>query len=934
MLYDLGDVVDDCARDPRLRNDLGLLFLVTVDGQGPVRLEALPLKLEFCHTQLARGEDRAWVRSRFSRAAPSSGRPSRTRTAGSSSSGAVTARRMLRFRHTGDQRAYGCVPGGRMREDDAMGAPAAPGSPRPLAARLELPPEQLRRRLDPDRLRFASTEEVEPLVGTVGQPRAIDALEYGLAVETAGFNVFVSGLPGSGRLTTVLDYVRGLAATKPSPSDWVYVHEFDDADRPNAIRLPAGRGAELSRAMDEFVDAARHEIRRAFESDEYDRRQREIVAEVSGRREQEEEALTRFAAERMIALKTTPLGVASMPLIDGKPVTREQFESLPEEQRTAIAKATAEVEERASGFVRQLHRLEQEATQRVRELDREVALFATEPLFHDLADRFAAEPEVLEHLGAVEKDLIANLADFRDGEDAPLPFGLGARQRDFARYRVNVFVGNGAAAPAPVVVEQNPTYYNLAGRIEYRASFGTMVTDFREIKPGALHRANGGYLVLDALDVLRHPFAWDALKRALRSAETRIENLGEEFSAVPIATLRPEPIPLDLKVVLLGPPYLFRLLYLLDEDFRELFKVRADFSPELDWTSEHHRNYAAFISRWVRENGLLHVDRDAVARLIEHGARLREHKRKLSARLIEISDVVSEASFWAEKHGHELVDVSDVELALRKKEFRSNLIEERVRELIRDGTVVIATKGERVGQVNGLAILDLGDHSFGRPNRVSARVSLGRGGIASIEREIELSGPIHSKGFMILSAYIAATYAQEWPLAASATITFEQAYDEIEGDSASSTELYALLSALSGLPLAQEIAVTGSVDQHGNIQAVGGVTRKIEGFYATCKAHGLTGTQGVLVPAANVQHLMLDGELVEAARAGTFHVWAIRTIDEGIELLTGRPAGKRRADGSYPPESVHGLVAARLADYAEKLRAFADGGRDGDDEGP
>ena len=800
---------------------------------------------------------------------------------------------------------------------------------RPLARRLELAPERLRRRVDPARLRFASTAEVEPLVGTVGQPRAMDALDYGLSVETPGFNVFVAGLPGSGRLTTVLDTLHGLAPRRAAPSDWVYVHEFTNPDRPNAIRLPAGRGVELAHAMDEFVEAARREIPRAFESEEYDRRQREIAAEFAARREAEEEQLTRFAAERMITLRTTPVGVASMPLIDGKPVTREQFEGLPEEHRAAIAKATAEVEGRAAGFVRTLHRLEQEAARRVRELEREVALFATEPLFHDVAERFAGEAEVLAHLEKVEKDILENLADFRDAEDGVLPFGLGPRPKDFARYRVNVLVDNAATVGTPVVVERNPTYYNLIGRIEYRASFGTMVTDFREIKAGALHRANGGFLVLDALDVLRHPFTWEALKRALRGAETRIENLGEEFSAVPIATLRPEPIPLDVKVVLLGTPYVHRVLYQLDEDFRELFKVKADFSPELDWTREHHGNYAAFVSRWVRENGLRHLDRAAVARLIEHGARLREHQKKLSARLIEISDVVSEASFWAEKEGHALVEAGDVDLALQKKEYRSSLIEERVRELVRDGTLVIATDGERVGQVNGLAILDLGDHSFARPSRVSARVSLGRGGIASIEREIELSGPIHSKGFMILSAYIAATYAQEWPLAVSATLTFEQGYDEVEGDSASSTELYALLSALAGLPLAQGIAVTGSVDQNGNVQAVGGVSRKIEGFYATCKAQGLTGSQGVLVPATNVKNLMLEEEVVEAVRAGTFHVWSVRTIDEGIELLTGRPAGRRRADGSYPPDSVHGLVAARLAGYAEKLRAFAEA--DGDE---
>jgi lon-related putative ATP-dependent protease len=790
--------------------------------------------------------------------------------------------------------------------------------------RLELRPEQLRRRLDPGRLPFESTAEVAPLVGTVGQPRALDALEYGLAVETRGFNLFVSGLPGSGRLTTVLDYLRALAAAKPAPVDWIYVNDFGNADRPNAIPLPASRGAEFAQAMDEFVEVARREIPRAFESEEYDRRQREIVAEIAQERESQEQELTRFAGERGIALTTTLAGVASVPLVDGKPVTREHFERLPDEQRAAIAKATGEVEERAAGYIHQVHQLEKEATRRVRELEQEVALFATDPLFHELEERFGEHPEVRAYLEDVKKDVLANLGDFRDGEETPLQLALAPHRKDFARYSVNVLVDNGGVEGAPIVVERNPTYYNLLGRVEYRASFGAMVTDFREIKPGALHRANGGFLVLDALDVLRHPFAWDALKRALRSGEIRIEGLGEEFSTVPIATLRPEPIPLDLKVVLLGSPYVYNVLYQLDEDFRELFKVRADFSPELDWTAEHQRNYAAFVSRWVRENGLRHFDRGAVARLIEHGARLRESQKKLSARLLEISDLVSEASFWAGKQGHPLATADDVELAIRKKDYRSSLLEERVRELIREGTVVIETDGDRVGQVNGIAILDQGDYSFGRPSRVSARVSLGRGGIESIEREIELSGPIHSKGFMILSGYLAATYAQDWPLAVSATLTFEQSYDEIEGDSASSTELYALLSALSGLPLRQGVAVTGSVDQHGNVQAVGGVTRKIEGFFATCKAKGLTGSQGVIVPAANIRNLMLDEEVVEAVRSGCFHVWAVRTIDEGIELLTGRRAGRRRRDGSYPPESVHGLVEARLADYALRLREFAE----------
>lgn len=791
--------------------------------------------------------------------------------------------------------------------------------------RAELRPEQLRRRLDPGRLHFTSTAEVEPLVGTIGQPRALDALEYGLEVETQGFNLFVAGPPGSGRLSTVLDYLRERAAARPVPDDWIYVHNFDNADRPRAIRLPAGRGAEFARAMDEFVEAARQEIPRAFESEEYDRRQREILGEIAEQRQQLERDLKEFAARRNIGMKTSLTGVVSMPLVGGEPITREQFEQLPEEQRESITKSSAEVEERTASYIHQVHQLEKEAARRIHDLEREVALYATEPLSRELEERYGDQPEIMEYLRGVKSELLTSLKEFRDHEErAALPLVLGGRERDFARFRVNVFVDNSSSDGAPIVVERNSTYYNLLGRVEYRAALGAMVTDFREIKPGALHRGNGGFLVLDILDVLRHPFAWEALKRALGGAEVRIENLAEEFSPVPTATLRPEPIPLDTKIVLIGSSLLYHLLYRADEDFRELFKVKADFSPELDWTAEHHRNYAAFVSRWVRENDLLHFDRAAVAKLIEHGARLRENQRKLSARLIEISDLVSEASFWAEKEGHPLVTRADVERAIRKKEYRSSLLEERVRELIHDGTLVIDTDGERVGQVNGISILELGDYAFGRPSRVSARVSLGRGGIESIEREIELSGPIHSKGFEILSGYLAATYAQDWPLTVSATLAFEQSYDEIEGDSASSTELYALLSALAELPLAQGIAVTGSVDQHGEVQAVGGVSRKIEGFYATCAAQGLTGDQGVIVPAANVRNLMLDEEVVEAVRAGKFHVWAVRTVDEGIELLTGLPAGRRRADGFFPVQSVHGLVSARLAGYAERLRAYAE----------
>ena len=586
--------------------------------------------------------------------------------------------------------------------------------------------------------------------------------------------------------------------------------------------------------------------------------------------------------------------------------------------------------ERGEETLRELRRLEKEAAERTKELDRKIALLAVGPLLDELRERWSDQEDVRAFLDAVQADLPEHLADFRpqEGEQPAGVAELARLQRGehLGRYEVNVLVDNSHLAGAPILIERNPTYYNLVGRIDYRSTLGAMVTDFREIKPGALQRANGGFLLLHLVDLLRQPFAYEALKRCLRSREVRIENLAEQYSPVPTATLRPEPIPLELKVILIGPPLLYHLLHAIDEDFPELFKVKVDFAADMDWSDEHVANYAAFVSRCVRTAGLRHFDRSAVARVVEHGARVREHQGKLSARLLEIFDVVAEASFWAGKAEREVVSAEHVETAVARKEYRSNLPEERIQELIGERTLMIDVEGENVGQVNGLGLAELGDYRFGYPTRVTARVSLGRGAVESIEREIELSGPIHSKGFLILSGYLAEQYAQEWPLAVKATIAFEQSYDEVEGDSASAAELYVLLSALSGLPLRQGIAVTGSVNQHGEIQPVGGVTRKVEGFFATCKAKGLPGEQGVIVPAANLRHLMLADELVEAVERGKFHLWAVRTVDEGIELLTGRPAGERDDDGPYPEGTVHRLVEDRLRHYAERLRSFASDG--------
>lgn len=728
--------------------------------------------------------------------------------------------------------------------------------------------------------------------------------------------------------STVRDYLERAAHDRPRPDDWVYVHNVQDPDRPRALRLPAGQGCRLQRDMERFLEAATKQIPRAFDDEEYQRRQSAALAELERRRQETTEELERFAAGHGYALQSTPMGIVTAPVADGRPLTPQELEQLSAEKREELEREGEEVKEHAEETLRELRRLEKEAAERTREVDREVAGLVIGPLIGELHERYRDLPEVLHFLDEVAEDVPQHLPDFRPQQaegPAALLAGLEeARRGDhLGRYEVNVLIDGSKLEGAPIVVERNPAYYNLIGRVDYRATLGAMTTDFRQIKPGALHRANGGFLLVHLLDLLRQPFAYEALKRCLRSREIRIENLGEQYSPVPTATLRPEPIELDAKVVLVGPPLLYHLLYALDEDFRELFKVKVDFAPDMEWSEDQIGNYAAFVSRCVRTAGLRHFDRSAVARVVEHGSRVREHQGKLSTRLLEISDLVAEASFWAEGAGRELVTAEDVDRAVAEKDFRSNLLEERIRELIGEGTLLIDVAGERTGQVNGLSIADLGDYRFGRPTRVTARVALGRGAVQSIDREIELSGPIHSKGVLILSGYLAEKYAQEWPLALAATITFEQSYEEVEGDSASSTELYALLSALSGLPLRQGVAVTGSVNQHGELQAVGGVTRKIEGFFAVCQAAGLTGEQGVIIPAANARHLMLADEVVDAVVAGDFHVWAVRTIDEGIELLTGHPAGEREEDGSYPEGSVHRLVEDRLRGYAERLREFA-----------
>jgi lon-related putative ATP-dependent protease len=792
--------------------------------------------------------------------------------------------------------------------------------------RLRVPPEDLYRRCDPAGLPFETTAEVPPIDGTVGQERALGSLDFALDIEADGYNLFVAGPAGTGRNSTLRAVVGRIAARRPGAPDWCYVHNFEDHRQPSVISLPAGRGHALARDVDAFIEACRQEIPRHFESEAYTERREELGRELQAQRERAFQAVEEEAKQLGFTLNVTPMGVATIPLKpDGQPMTREEFGQLPEERRRELQATGEQLQSRVSQAMLQARRLEKEAQSHLEELNRAVALYAITPLLNELRQEYMDIPKAVGFLEQIEDDIIDHLDQFRaaDQESPVLPFLRPDPEDFFSRYKVNIVVSRERDDGAPVVIENNPTYYNLFGRVDYRSQLGAVSTDHTMIKAGALHRANGGYLILQALDVLIGPLVWETLKRTLRSREVRIENLGEQYSAIPVATLNPEPIPLRVKVVLVGSPYVYYVLSRIDEDFRKLFRVKADFTTDMDRSDECVDMYSGFISSRVRDEGLRHFDRGAVARIVEHGSRLVDHQGKLSARFIDIADLLTEADFWAGRSGADIVRAEHVEQAIERKAYRSNLIEERIHELIEEGTIFIDTSAAVAGQVNGISVYELGDYRFGRPSRITARVSLGRGQVVSIDREINLSGRIHNKAFAIVNGYLHGKFAQERPLSLTASIGFEQTYDEVEGDSASAAELYALLSALAEVPLKQGIAVTGSVNQRGEVQPIGAVNEKIEGFYAVCKAKGLTGEQGVVIPKANVRNLMLKREVVDACREGRFHVWAVEHVDEGIEVLTGVAAGEADARGRYPAGTVHRRAADRLAQMSRRLAAAA-----------
>ncbi|HEY3375405.1 MAG TPA: ATP-binding protein [Candidatus Aquicultor sp.] len=789
----------------------------------------------------------------------------------------------------------------------------------------EVAVEDLRRECDPSIFSFSSTADVAPIEVTIGQQRAVEAMQFSLGIKTKGFNLYAAGPSGVGKTSTIQDYVNMKAKQEPVPRDWCYVNNFNDPDRPLAISLPPGRSKNFAKDMEDLIESARSEIPKAFESKEYEERKTRIANEFETEREQGLAEIEAEAEKRGFAVDITTAGIVTIPLVHGKPLRREDYSTLPDDQRKEIQREGEELQSEINDVLARIRKGEKGAKQKIQDLDQEIALFAIGHLLQDIRDRYSDCSKVLEYLNEVEKDIINNLDDFRPGEKPAVSIpGLEALQRPitFDRYKVNIVVNNSDLQGAPVVLELNPSYYNLIGKTEYRAQFGAMSTDFSMIKSGALHRANGGYLVMHALDVLTSPLAWDAIKRAIRSEEIRLELMGEQYRVIPATTIKPEPIPLDVKIILIGNPYIYMLLYAMDEDFRELFKVKADFNTEMVRSDEHMQRYANFVSERVRASHIKNFDPAGVARLVEYGSWLAGDQQKLSTRFLDIGDLASEASYWASAENAELVSAKHIDKAIGHKKFRSNMIEAKIQEMIERDIVMIKTEEAVAGQINALSVISLGDYIFGRPSRITAKTHLGTKGVINIEREIDLSGPSHSKGVLILSNYFAGQYAQDKPLSISASLTFEQSYEGVDGDSASSTELYALLSALSEVPIRQNIAVTGSVNQLGEVQPIGGVNHKIEGFFDICNARGLTGDQGVMIPHQNVVNLMVKSEVVEAVKAGKFHIWPVKTIDEGIEVLTGVDAGQRREDGTYPEGTIHYLVNEKLKKMADTLKEY------------
>jgi lon-related putative ATP-dependent protease len=758
----------------------------------------------------------------------------------------------------------------------------------------------------------------------IGQGRAVKALRFGLRIKTKGFNIYVSGMPGTGRKTTVEGFIREMAKEMPVPDDWVYVNNFQDPTEPNALRLPAGKGLELAKEMDKFVAGIATSLREAFESNEYAQRRTATLKSLDGERKEFVDSLTKLTEHAGFQIVQSPIGLVLVPVIDGKPINEEELAHLPPKVQKDIEKRREGLQGKVQESLINLRNLDKKAEEKLIKLNREVATYVLEPRLLGLRQIFGGFPQVLEFIKNVEDDILDNVPTIVQGEQPQQgPMGLAVPTDGPKRsYAVNLIVDNSKLKGAPIEVEMNPSYTRVFGATEKEARFGALFTDHTMIRGGAAHRANGGFLVMPVESLFSDPLTWPSLKQTLSNEKMEIEEPAARFGYMVTKSLRPRPIPFDAKVVLVGDPEAYEILYSMDKDFRELFKVKADFDTSMDRNEENIKLYGNFVCMLCSKEKLLHLDATGLAAIVEHSSRIVEDKNKMATRFADVANVIREANFYASEGKAKVITRKHISKALEERTYRSNMIQMKLQEMVKKKVLLIETDGAKVGQVNGLSVLAMGDYEFGMPSKITASVGVGKEGLINVEREAQMSGPTHTKGVVIIGGYLNDNYAKEKPLSLTAKLTFEQSYSGVDGDSASSTELYAILSALSNRPISQSIAVTGSVNQKGEVQAIGGVNEKIEGYFEVCRLHGLTGRQGVMIPQSNVQNLMLKEEVLEAMKAKKFHIWSVATINDGIEHLTGVAAGAKMDDGSYPRDSINDLVQRRLSDMADRVKEF------------
>ncbi len=790
-----------------------------------------------------------------------------------------------------------------------------------MARIKELSYTQLKKSCDPSIFKFKTTKELEPFIGTIGQSRGTKAMEFGLNIDIKGYNLYLEGPTGIGKTIYAKDKLEAVAKEKETPDDWCYVYNFANPNEPVAISLPAKMGKEFENDMIQFVENMKVEIKSAFNNKDFADEKANIEKSVEEKKIRLIEKLNKDAAAQSFEIKNTPSGIYFLPMINGKTLSEEEFNVLDEETKSDFEKRSVEIQKQTIETMSKIKELEKKANEKMNSWQNNIALFAISIQINELRNKYKRFLKIQTFLKDIQKDILANLNEFIEDpkpKDSPIPLGRMETIKPWVKYKVNLFVDNSEFEGAPVIIDSNPSYYNLFGKLEYENSFGTLKTDFTLIKPGLIHKANGGYIVLQVRDLLTNPIIWDSFKRVLRTKLIYVDTLKDyQMNTVAIASLKPEPIPVNIKVILIGPANTYYQLLNFDEDFRKLFKVKVEFDEEAPRTESTMFKIAQFIRNFCEKERAPHFNAGAVAEVIEYCSRMVENQNKLSTQLNDITELLGEACTWAKMDGAKIVTSVYVKKAVSERIERINKYDQKLVELIQNGTIMIDTEGEKIGQINGLSIMNIGDYSFGKPAKITANTYVGKSGIVNVEREVELSGTSHSKGVMILSAYIGEKFAQERPLSLTASLCFEQMYNGVDGDSASSTELYSILSSLSELPIKQNIAVTGSVNQKGEIQPIGGVTDKIEGFFSVCKLRELTGDQGVIIPYQNIKNLNLNDEVISAVKEGMFHIYAIKTIDEGIELLTGVPAGKQNKNNEYSVGTVNYLVNEKLKKYSE-----------------